>query len=268
MVVTMVATRVGKMAADLALSYGASAVTNKALSTFFGGHIGTMQRSDNEMIARTGRVLEAVTVGYGIGYIAPVAVIAAGQLILGNPLGAIANVGTAAIGLNPAAASCAAIGAIYFGYNALNEAEKEDFLNKLEVGLSVGREFVKSIIGFAISTLASMLNSELIKQLRSYVVEYATFFGTSIAAITKSLSDSVIVGVNNAVVAATAVSENIGYKLAGAATEAKNITSTKTAQISDYALDASKKASTAISYVYSVISKAERPKSGVDKDEE
>ncbi|MBK9003077.1 MAG: hypothetical protein IPM67_06650 [Sphingomonadales bacterium] len=261
MVIATVATRAGKMAADLALSYGASAVSSKALSSFFTGHVGAMQTSDNEMIARTGRVLEAVTVGYGLGYVAPVAVIAAGQLMLGNPLGAAKTVGTAAIGMNPAAATCAAMGAIYFGYNALSEAEREDFLNKLETGLSIGRELIKSILAFAISCLASMLNSELIKKLRGYVVEYATQFGTSIAAITKSLSDNVIVGINNAVVAAGAVSDNIGLKLTTTAAGTRNVAASTATQISDYAADATKMASNAITHVYSLISKSNDPSS-------
>jgi hypothetical protein len=254
MAIGMVVTKAGQMAANLALSYGASAVSDKALTAFFGGHIGTMQRSENEMIARTGRVLEAVTVGYGLGYVMPVAVIAAGQLILGNPLAALSSAGTAAIGLNPVASTCAAIGAIYFGYNALNETEKEEFLQKLESGLNIGRELIKAVIGFAITTLSSLLNSQLVKQLKNYVAEYAAMFGTSIAAITKSLSDNVIVGVNNAVSAASAVSSNIGVKLTSAAMGTKDLTNSTTAQISSYALDATSKASSAISHVYSLLS--------------
>jgi hypothetical protein len=92
-------------------------------------------------------------------------------------------------------------------------------------------------------------------------VEYATQFGTSIAAITKSLSDNVIVGINNAVVAAGAVSDNIGLKLTTTAAGTRNVAASTATQISDYAADATKMASNAITHVYSLISKSNDPSS-------
>lgn len=48
--------------------------------------IDDMKQSANVTISRTGKVLEGAKSGFAIGYVTPLAVIAVGQFILGNPL--------------------------------------------------------------------------------------------------------------------------------------------------------------------------------------
>ena len=211
----------GKMAANLAMSYGAKQVGSKALASFFDTHVGGMRKSENEMIARTSRVLEAALVGYGIGYIAPVAIISAGQLILGNPLAAAKVVGTAVILSNPMAATCAAVGALYYGYNALTEPEREQFLRTLEHGLDVGKELIVSLIGFAERLLTQFLNSETLKRLKDMVGEYASIFGKSVADITGSVSDRVVLAAHKASAAAYETAESVGNTIYETAAETK-----------------------------------------------
>ena len=120
--------------------YGAAEDINE----FLDKHIVEMKDSENPTIARTGRVLEMAKYGFGIGYITPVIVIAVGQLLLGNPLSAAVTVVTAATFTNPIAMTCAAIGAIYYGWGALTEVERSEILEKLSNGLEVGIELIKS----------------------------------------------------------------------------------------------------------------------------
>jgi hypothetical protein len=87
------------------------------LNDFLDRHLADLEASDNPTVARTGRVMMAVKSGFGIGYITSVVVIATGQLLLGNTLAAGAKVLTAATLTNPIAMTCAAIGAIYYGWN-------------------------------------------------------------------------------------------------------------------------------------------------------
>ena len=114
----MVAAAIPMAGAGLGLSAIAQAI--KALygmaveiNDFLDKHIEEMKGSDNPTISRTGRVLEMAKYGFGIGYISSVTIIAVGQLLLGNTLGAVTTVASAAVLSNPIAMTCAAIGAIY-----------------------------------------------------------------------------------------------------------------------------------------------------------
>jgi hypothetical protein len=211
----------GKMARSLAASYGAGGLTAGALSTFYDGHIHRLKSSDNETMERTGRVLEAAVAGYGIGYVAPVAIIAAGQLILGNPLSAVGEVGSAAILSNPLAATCAALGALYYGYQALNSDERERLLSALQEGLEIGRELISSIIGFAERTLNALLNSETLKALKTFVAEYAGHFGRNLAQITKSVGDHVVLAAHKASAMAFDAAQGVGATVYDAASGTK-----------------------------------------------
>ena len=130
------------------------------LNRFVNNHLKTMMASDNPTTERSGRVLASAKEGFQLGYVTPVIIIAAGQLLLGNPLSAAATVGTAVVASNPVAMTCAALGAIYFGYSALNENEKEALLLKLHNGLGVGLELIRSVVSFTIGKLNEFLNSE------------------------------------------------------------------------------------------------------------
>ena len=115
------------------------------INEYLDKHIADMKGSENPTISRTGRVLEMAKFGFGIGYITSVVVIAAGQLLLGNPLVAINKVVASATLSNPIAMTCGAIGAVYYGWGALSDIERNEILDKLSRGLDVGIELIKSI---------------------------------------------------------------------------------------------------------------------------
>jgi len=96
------------------------------INDFINSHIEVLKCSENPTIASTGRVLEAAKFGFGLGYLSSVAIMAVGQLILGNNLvfgaGSVASMlGSAAVLSNPIAMTCGAVGAIYYGWNALTK---------------------------------------------------------------------------------------------------------------------------------------------------
>lgn len=155
-------------------------------------HIEKMKSSDNPTIARTGRVLEGAKHGFGIGYVVPILIISLGQLLLGNPWGAALNLGTAAILSNPIAMTCAAIGAIYYGWNALSEQEKVEIIDKLKKDIDVGVEFIKSIVHFVISKTNELLSSQNLKELKIYVSEVAHEFGKKLSDITGAVKDRIL----------------------------------------------------------------------------
>jgi len=164
-----------------------------AINDFVDEHIELLKNSDNPTIARSGRVLEGAKFGFGLGYIAPMTVMAAGQLLLGNPLTAAWTVASGALALtNPIAMTCASIGAIYFGWKALNDQERNDILNKLAEGLSLGVELVKSVIAFVLTSMKSLMDSEQIAEIKKFVKVQAELFGNTLYDITKSAGDFVV----------------------------------------------------------------------------
>ena len=65
---------------------------SQAINEFVDQHIADLKQSDNSTMASTGRVLEAVKFGFGLGYMSSIAIIATGQLLLGNTLTAVGTV--------------------------------------------------------------------------------------------------------------------------------------------------------------------------------
>lgn len=161
--------------------------TAKSINDFINEHIEELKDSDNPTMARTGRVLEAAKFGFGIGFATPVLVIAAGQLLLGNPLAASTVILTSP--LNPLALSCAAVGAIYFGWNALSEQEKNEIVEKLGKGMEVGGEMIKSVLGFVISKFKTLMSQENLEEIKSYIRTAAESFGNTLGKITKKVTD-------------------------------------------------------------------------------
>lgn len=209
----------GTMSVGLAKAYGAKAFGPAALNMFFSEHIAHLKASDIEIVAQTGQVLDGATAGFGIGYVASTTVIAAGQLMLGNTLETAVAVGTAATFTNPTAATCAAIGALFYGYHALSEEERSRFLGKLQDGLSIGIELIKSLISFVETGLTKLLDTEAMKSLRALVAEYASMFGRSIADITKSVSDRAVLMAHQATAIACDAAATVGSSIyAGAVT--------------------------------------------------
>jgi hypothetical protein len=175
------------MAKAIQALYGMAVDVNEYLDQ----HIKDMTGSDNPTISRTGRILEMAKLGFGIGYITPVAIIAVGQLLLGNPLTAISTVATAATFTNPIAMTCAAIGAIYYGWGALSETEREETLEKLSSGLEIGTELIKSMVNFIINKTKELLSSKNIEEITKYIESAAALFGKSLGDVTHKLSDVV-----------------------------------------------------------------------------
>lgn len=152
-------------------------------------HIKDMQASDNVTISRTGKVLEGAKYGFGLGYIAPITVIAVGQFLLGNTLAAAATIGTTATLTNPIAMTCAAVGAIYFGWNALPDDERADALDKLSNGLEIGIELIKSIIRYVIDGLSNLMNSKHLAEFKEFISEGAKRFGKTLYDVTHEVTD-------------------------------------------------------------------------------
>ena len=161
--------------------------TARSLNDFFNDHIQEMKDSDNPTSSRTGRVLESAKEGFGIGFAVPVVIIATGQLILGNPLSMAIGVATAP--LNPIAMTCAAVGAVYYGWNALSDQEKDEIIEKLSKGFEIGTEMVKSIMRFLIDKTRELLSEENLEEIKGYIKFAAEFFGKSLGKVTKKIVD-------------------------------------------------------------------------------
>lgn len=161
------------------------------MNTWADNHILGMQKSENQTVARTGKVLEGAKFGFGIGYIAPVTVIAVGQFLLGNTLAGVATVATAATLTNPFAMTCAAVGAIYYGWGALSNQERNEVLDKISAGLEIGIELIKSVINFIISTSKEVLSSKNLSEIKEYVRNAATAFGRKLGDITHAIADRI-----------------------------------------------------------------------------
>lgn len=223
----------GAMSVLLAKLYGAKAFGPAALNMFFAEHIAHLKASDIELVQQTGWVLDGATSGFGIGYVASTAVISAGQLMLGNTLEAAVTVGSAAAFTNPTAATCAAIGAIFYGYHALSEEQRSAFFEKLEAGLHIGRELIRSLIAYVQDALTKVLTSDLLKTLRAYVSEYASMFGRSLAEITRSVSDRVVLVAHQASVTASNAAASVGSSIYDGAIAAGGLGSSLGETVSD-----------------------------------
>jgi hypothetical protein len=154
-------------------------------------HIEDMKGSDNPTISRSGRVLEMAKLGFGIGYITPVIVISVGQLLLGNTLAAIATVATAATLTNPIAMTCGAIGAIYYGWGALSDIERNEILDKLSKGLEVGIALIASIVDFVVSKTKELLSAKNFEEMKKYIGSAAAVFGKTLGDVTHKFTDVV-----------------------------------------------------------------------------
>lgn len=160
------------------------------INDFLNEQISVMKEDINPTISRTGEVLEKAKLGFGVGFATPVVVIATGQLILGNPLSAAAVVATAPV--NPLAMTCAAVGAVYYGWNVLSEKEKDEILSKLSHGLEIGIEMIKSVIRFVIEISKELWSSEYLVEIRKYISEASGRFGRKLGDITGTFTDKAI----------------------------------------------------------------------------
>ena len=182
--------------AALALSPIAQAVATlygmgAAIDDYLDRHIQDMKGAKNPTVSRTGTVLEMAKFGFGVGYLTSVVVISVGQYLLGNTLAAVTTVATAATMTNPVAMTCAAVGAVYYGWGALSDAERNTILDNLSKGLDIGIEFIKSIIAFLIDTTKKLLSSKNIEEMKGYISSAASVFGKTLSDVTHKLSDVV-----------------------------------------------------------------------------
>ena len=159
------------------------------INTFIDEHLEALKVSDNPLVASTGRVLQAAKYGFGLGYISSVSIIAVGQYLLGNTLAAVATVATAAALSNPVAMTCAALGAIYYGWNALSEKEREQLLAKLSGGLSIGVELLRSLVEFVIRKSRDLMTPGQLDAFKEYVKTQAALFGKSLFDVTRRVGD-------------------------------------------------------------------------------
>lgn len=190
---------VGKVAIDVA-SFPTT-VMAKAISTMYGAargldafvekHIDELKGSSDQAINRIGRVLEGAKKGLYHGYATPVILIATGQLLLGNPLSAVKTGLTAATLTNPIASTCAAIGAIYFGWKALNKSEQEAIISSLSDGFELAGEVIKEVLEVALKILNEVLGRKEVQALKTLLADFAGKLGRSIYSVTGQLIDLV-----------------------------------------------------------------------------
>lgn len=166
------------------------------INDYLDEHIEQMKLSENLTVSRTGRILEMAKYGFGMGYITSVVVIATGQLILGNALSAVTTIATAATLTNPIAMTCAAVGAIYYGWNALSEQEKNELLEKLSHGLEIGIEMIKSVIRFLVEKTKEILTSDNLTEIKKNISLAAAVFGKTLGDITHKLIDKAADGLD------------------------------------------------------------------------
>ena len=159
------------------------------INSFIDEHLDKLKNHANETISATGRVLESAKAGFGIGYITPLVLTATGQFLLGNTLSAVSTVASGLAFTNPLAMTCAAVGAIYYGWQALTEDEKNAILDRLTKAFEVGAELIKSMIAYVISSLGSMLSTEKIAEFKNFIATAAENFGKTLADITRDIKD-------------------------------------------------------------------------------
>ena len=179
---------INPIAAAISALYGFAQTIDQGLDQL----LEKMKQSENSTVSRTASIIEGAKYGFGIGYVTPVIVIAVGQLILGNPLGAVGTVAGAAVLTNPIAMTCGAIGAIYYGWQALAEEDKNAILSRLMHAFNVGAELIKAMINFVLIRAKELLSSENLAEVKRFITEAASAFGSSLSDVTKAIKDTVI----------------------------------------------------------------------------
>jgi hypothetical protein len=238
----------GPIATAIAAAYN----MGSAVNDYINDHIEKLKNSDNPTIASTGRVLEGAKFGFGLGYVAPMVIIAAGQLLLGNAfsgvIGAAGTVMSAATFTNPVAMTCAAVGAIYFGWTALTETERNDILDRLSKGLNIGVELIKSFVGYVLGKLKEFSSSKQLAEFKDFVKTQAAVFGKTLYDVTKSVGDLVkgaAERVSNIAGHAADTAMTATKKAADVASQAAEKVSDIAGQAADSTVNATKKAADA-----------------------
>jgi hypothetical protein len=169
------------------LMYG----TAKDINGFIDDQIEGLKTSAKESVQVCGKILEGVKNGFGIGYISSAVTIAAGHLMLGNVGLATATAISSATFTNPLAMTCGAIGAIYFGWGALDTVEKNAIIERLVADFKIGVELVKAIVNFVVDKMKAWTSSDTLEELKNFVKESAASFGKSLSEITRNVKDRI-----------------------------------------------------------------------------
>lgn len=164
--------------------------TASTLHDFMDAHIAALKASGDQTISATGELLAAAKTGFMLGYAVPVAVVAVGQLLLGNPLTAV--VSAASMMVSPVAISCAAVGAIWLGWRALKPVEQARILEAVKTGLDLSITVVTSVIDFVIKQSQALFNKPQVAALREMIRTEAAEFGRTLAQVTGSAIDAVM----------------------------------------------------------------------------
>jgi len=176
----------GLKLAGVAMSGVASAVA--AANDAVDGMIDTLKTNENPTINRIGRVLEGTKFGFMLGYLTPSILTAVGVALTTGDLMAAVGGGVAVLG-NPVAGVCAAVGAVYFGWKALNDQERSAILESVGQFLKVGYEMIKAVVQFALNLMKDLLSADNLEELKQTVSEAAEVVGRHLADITHSVKD-------------------------------------------------------------------------------
>jgi len=220
--------------------YGLYGMAN-SINDFIDVHIDKMKASDNHTVSQTGQVIESAKYGFGLGYMSSVVIIATGQYLLGNTMAAVGTVASAVAFTNPIAMTCAAVGAIYYGWSALSEKERNAILANLTKGLEMGAELIKSIIEFLIAKTKELLSAKSIAEFKNYIKDHADRFGKSLYDITGKIAD-LAVGAADMVGGITVRVGNLTAAAAGSTTTALKLAMDKTGEVAASAAGATSSA--------------------------
>jgi ElaB/YqjD/DUF883 family membrane-anchored ribosome-binding protein/tetrahydromethanopterin S-methyltransferase subunit B len=170
--------------------------TAKTINDFIDEQIDSMKSSAKEAVQVCGKILEGAKYGFGIGYATSIVAIAIGHLLMGNTLAVVGTLAAGASGLaaftNPISMTCAAIGAIYYGWNALDEHEKEAIIERIIADFKIGVELIKAIINYVVTKTKELMSSDALSDIKDYLQESAKKFGKTLSDITRNLKDKVV----------------------------------------------------------------------------
>ena len=87
--------------------------------------------------------------------------------------------------------TCAAVGAVYYGWNALSDRERNELLERLAAGFAIGVELIKAVLRFVIDKTKELLSSKNIEEIKRFVSEGAALFGRTLGDVTHRIVDVV-----------------------------------------------------------------------------
>jgi len=170
--------------------------TAKTINEFIDEQIDSMKSSAKEAVQVCGKILEGTKYGFGIGYATSIVAITVGHLLMGNPLSAVGTIASGTTGIavftNPIAMTCASIGAIFYGWNALDEHEKEAIFERVVNDFKIGVELIKAIINYVITKTKELMSSDALADIKVYVQESVKKFGKTLSDVTRNLKDKVV----------------------------------------------------------------------------